>query len=213
MILIINRKIVSLPSLSLFRRWLPAMAPTKSADLPGLVESFQIHYADLLRFLQRRCGDPERAADLIQDLYFRVRAAEEEGRVVEDPPAWMRRIAINLAIDGQRRDLRLRREQGDEIEGMAVACERPLPDRAVAARERLRVLDAALQALPDKPRRALLLHRVDGLTQAEIARRLGVSESMVIKYVAQALKHCRDWQRRIDDGAVPLIDGGRQGGG
>lgn len=41
------------------------MAPTKSADLPGLVESFQMHYGDLLRFLQRRCGDPERAADLI----------------------------------------------------------------------------------------------------------------------------------------------------
>jgi hypothetical protein len=35
---------------------------------------------------------------------------------------------------------------------------------------------------------------------------------MVIKYVAQALKHCRDWQRRIDEGALPLAGHGRQGG-
>ncbi|GGB58972.1 RNA polymerase sigma factor [Tistrella bauzanensis] len=180
------------------------MAPTKSAELSveggRLVQSFQACYGELLRFLHRRCGDPDRAADLIQDLYFRVRAAEAEGRVVDDPQAYMRRIAVNLVTDGHRRDARLRREHGEEAEALAVACTAPLPDQAVAARERLRVLDAALAALPDKPRQALLLHRVEGLAQAEIAHRLGVSESMVIKYVAQALRHCRDWQRRVEDG-------------
>jgi len=35
------------------------------------------------------------------------------------------------------------------------------------------------------------MFRVDGLSHAQIARRLGVSESMVAKYIGQALRHCR----------------------
>ncbi|MCP6134986.1 helix-turn-helix domain-containing protein, partial [Klebsiella pneumoniae] len=54
------------------------------------------------------------------------------------------------------------------------------------------MLDEALLQLPDKARQALLLNRVEGLTQAQIAQRLGVSESMVAKYIGQALRHCRD---------------------
>jgi transmembrane sensor len=73
-----------------------------------------------------------------------------------------------------------------------------LPEAALLARERLRLLDEALRQLPPKPRAALLLNRVEGLTQAEIARRLGVSESMVVKYIAQALRHCRAWRDGFD---------------
>jgi RNA polymerase sigma-70 factor (ECF subfamily) len=36
------------------------------------------------------------------------------------------------------------------------------------------------------------MNRCDGLTHREIAARLGVSESMVARYLVQALRHCRD---------------------
>ena len=58
---------------------------------------------------------------------------------------------------------------------------------------RCRLGDEALAQLSDNARQALLLNRLEGLTQAQIALRLGVSESMVAKYIGQALRHCRDW--------------------
>ncbi len=58
------------------------------------------------------------------------------------------------------------------------------------------ILDQALLQLPPKARQALLLNRVEGLTQRQVAQRLGVSESMVAKYIGQALRHCRGWLQK-----------------
>jgi RNA polymerase sigma-70 factor (ECF subfamily) len=51
--------------------------------------------------------------------------------------------------------------------------------------------------LSAKPRQALLLNRCDGLSHREIAQKLNVSQSMVARYLAQALRHCRDHFRTI----------------
>jgi len=56
--------------------------------------------------------------------------------------------------------------------------------------EALERIADALEALPEKPRRAFIRFRLEGRSQAEIAAELGVSVSMVKKYIARALLHC-----------------------
>lgn len=168
------------------------------ADASDLIAIFQSLYDDLIRMLTARTGDPERAADIVQDTYFRLAGVQAAGERVANPRAYVFRVAHNLAIDEGRKLTRAIRRDASEDEAAVLRDPEPLADAALLAKERLRLLDAALQELPSNARQALLLNRVEGLTQAEIARRLGVSESMVIKYVAQALKHCRAWRRRID---------------
>ncbi len=168
-------------------------------DTRGLIASFQDLYDDLLRLLTWRTGSSDYAADLVHETYFRVAAVQEAGREVDNPRAYVLRTATNVAIDSMRRDGRQRTVDADDALVEAVPDLTPQPEETLLARERLRLLDEALRALPPKPRQALLLNRVEGLTQAEIAVRLGVSESMVIKYIAQALRHCRAWRSRLDD--------------
>lgn len=160
------------------------------ADLSALISAFRENYQDLLRFLTRRTGSADRAADLAQDTYLRLAALAPASVDVQNPRAYVYRIAGNLAIDAARRDGRLPLDMTfvDADERSA----EPSPEARALARERLRLLEAALDELPANPRAALLLNRVDGLTFAEIAARLDVSESMVAKYIARALKHCRD---------------------
>ena len=165
---------------------------------PSLVASFQEHYKDLLRFLIWRTGDADHAADVAQDLYFRVAALPETEQPVQNARAYLRRIARNLSIDRLRREKWTVSTETVEDEVSLVADDSALPDDALLAKQRLALLDQALLELPPKPREALLLHRVSGLTQAEIAKRLGVSESMVTKYVAQALLHCQRWRQQLD---------------
>lgn len=165
-----------------------------------LIAAFEELHGELLRFLERRTGDPDQAADLVQDTYLRLAAVAASDRQVANPRAYILRVANNLVIDRLRRDGRMTRHGAAEDDVTALVDPAPIADEYVLAREQLRLLDEALAQLPPKPRRALLLHRVSGWTQAEIAVDLCVSESMVIKYIAQALRHCRDWRADTEDG-------------
>jgi RNA polymerase sigma factor (sigma-70 family) len=164
----------------------------------SLTADLERHYDDLLRFLTRRLGNGHDAADVIQDAYLRLAAVQDGALSVRDARAYVFRVAGNLAIDRLRGDGRAAAHLAAAEAREEIADQAPSPEAAVLARERLRLLDEALDRLSPNARRALLLNRLDGLTHAEIARRLGVSESMVAKYIAQALRLCRDWLRRAD---------------
>lgn len=158
----------------------------------GLIASFQEHYEDLLRFLARRTGDVERAADIAQETYLKLAAVKPESGIIENRRAYIYRVAGNLAIDQIRRNGRETVWLADQEPDEAIADPAPSPERVAIGRDTLRCFDEALNSLPPKARLALLMFRVDGLSHAEIADRLKVSQSMVAKYLAQALRHCRD---------------------
>ncbi|WP_407351533.1 RNA polymerase sigma factor [Luteimonas sp. R10] len=159
---------------------------------PRLIDSFLGLYDELVRHLRRRVGDSERARDVAQDTYLRLLDTESrQGRQEEirDARAFIYRVAGNLAIDAARRD---QRTSGEGEPDPSLPDPVPDPEHRAVVDDRLRQLDRALRELPPNARLALLLFRVDGLSHAQIARRLSVSESMVAKYLAQALRHCRD---------------------
>jgi len=155
-----------------------------------LVERFLALYDELARHLQRRTGSRERAEDVMQDTYMRLLDADarNEDARIQDGRAFIYRVASNLAIDAVRRE---QRTQGYGEPEASLPDPGPGPQQHAVGNEQLRRLDRALRQLPPNSRLALLMFRVDGLTHAQIARRLGVSESMVAKYIGQALRHCR----------------------
>lgn len=163
-----------------------------SAPHSRLIESFLTLYDELSRHLWRRTGSRERAEDVLQDTYLRLRDSEarQEGSAqIQDRRAFIYRVAGNLAIDAVRREQRSHTDGEPEA---ALPDPGPGPEQQASANDRMRRLDAALRELPPNCRLALLMFRVDGLSHAQIARKLGVSESMVAKYLGQALRHCRN---------------------
>lgn len=158
-----------------------------------LEKLFEESRSELLAFFLRRFRCRETAADLAQETYLRLYQSTRE-KNADNPRALAFRIATNLAIDHQRRQSyrsRFECDIGDESAGDA-PCSRPGPDRVVDAQQDLAQLDAALAELPDGSRLAVMLSGVEGLTYAQIAVRLGVSERMVARRIAKALQHCRD---------------------
>jgi RNA polymerase sigma factor (sigma-70 family) len=167
-------------------------------DASGLIAAFQQHYQDLLKYLIGRTGDVERAADIAQDTYIRLNAIAPETAGIQNRKAYIYRVAGNLAIDAMRRNSREAARLVDDAPDDMIADPRPSPERTVIDRDRLRRFEEVLEALPPNARLALLMFRVDGLSHRDIAERLGVSESMVAKYIAQALRHCRDRLWHLD---------------
>ncbi|CAM4053849.1 Putative RNA polymerase sigma factor FecI [Pseudomonas wadenswilerensis] len=193
-----------------YERYLFSLTPANSSHWPiesfmltspvsGLLSSFQEHYDDLLQFLTRRMSDRQRAADVAQETYLKLVKIEQQELPVLHARSFIFRVAGNLAIDTLRREQRMSANLDDSEAARQVPCPAPAPEAALLASERLELLDEALLQLSANARQALLLNRVEGLTQAQIAQRLGVSESMVAKYIGQALRHCRDWLKHNHD--------------
>lgn len=158
-------------------------------DRTGLLDVFLARRAQIESVLRGRTGDAALAADLVQDLYFRLERISERLPNETEAYRYLLRMALNASIDHHRTEKR----RAELLSGVACLFDgaAPGPERLTVARDTLREIDVALEALPDKARDVLYLSRVEGLTHQEIAERLGVSRSLVEKYVVRALLHCR----------------------
>jgi RNA polymerase sigma-70 factor (ECF subfamily) len=164
---------------------------------PELTSLFEHHRAELLRFVAARTGDMVEAEDILQDLWLRASAAPTA--TIEHWRGYLFRAANNLVIDRvrarRRRELR-DRAWTESVHGVArgteeVADPADAPDLAIEADQETQRLARAIAALPDGARRVFELHKIDGLSHAVVAERLGISKSGVEKHMAVAMKHLR----------------------
>jgi RNA polymerase sigma-70 factor (ECF subfamily) len=80
------------------------------------------------------------------------------------------------------------------------------PDAHLEANQRFMAFCRAVGGLPEHSRRAFVLKKVYGLSQAEIAERLGITAEEVERHIANGLLRCRDYLEAI--GALGGADGG-----
>lgn len=172
-----------------------AVSPSASSDL---MLAYLLQWRTLRGHLSRRTGSRDLAEEALQETWVRLATMGEQPVAVQDKHAYLLRLAGNIAIDLLRRERRhSARAVSDEAVLQEIADHAPSPEAYVLHRDELRALVHALLELPAKPCAALLMNRCDGLTHAQIAVRLKVSPSMVAKYLAQALRHCRDRLRTL----------------
>jgi len=148
---------------------------------------YRAHHGWLRGWLRQRLGCAEAAADLAHDTFVRLLKTGNLPPYGESR-RFLRRIAKGLMIDRFRRQ-QIEQAYLESLSHLPVASV-PGPETHHAIIETLLEIEALLDGLPDKVRRALLLRQLDGLSYAAIARELSVSVSSVEKYVARGLAAC-----------------------
>jgi RNA polymerase sigma-70 factor (ECF subfamily) len=158
-----------------------------TADLHSL---FNLHRTALLRFLTRRIGCPDTAADLAQESFLRLLRLGPALQM-NDARAYLFTAAANLARD-YLRHARISRT-ADNAEDVLAALPDPAPsaERQAIARGQLALAQALLAELPDRTRTAFEMHRLGGYSQNEIAAHLGVSVTLVWRMIHHAYRHLR----------------------
>jgi RNA polymerase sigma-70 factor (ECF subfamily) len=169
-------------------------------------------YGELLHGLARRTRCMHRAKDALHDAFLRYGVAPRAG--VTDPQAYFRQVLRSVLVDHHRSAARLplwadlRQSSASAGHQAPVRATSPAPDAhdesldailgtapsaevIAELRERLRLLQAVIDALPPRCREVFWLFRVEGCTQPEIAQRLGVSLNMVERHVMRALVDLR----------------------
>jgi len=144
--------------------------------------------------LQHRLGDRNAAEEAMQESFARFAAAGAAAAPDKQRP-YLFQIAANLLHDRARERLKQGGEVlsfddpgagADDFPADASAC----PQTAAEHRQRLGRLSVALEELPERQREAFVLHRFDGLTQEEVAQRMGISRRMVSKHLSRAFAYC-----------------------
>lgn len=153
------------------------------------------HHRWLLGWLHRKLGCPQDAADIAHDTFARLLSAQQGGTsfdpaALRQPRAYLTTTATRLLIDNSRR----RAIERSYLQTLAILqleeASAPSPEHLHEIVETLSAIAQLLEDLPEKPRMAFLLYRLDGLSQAEIAAQLKVSVSRVKQYIAQVMVHC-----------------------
>lgn len=175
-------------------------APTKSANLfkhrtglsaAQIAEFLDRHRDQLSRFILRKLGSEEMSADILQEAYLRL-SRHGAPEAIENPRAFVYRVVGNLVIDYQRLSANRLSQDIDDAILHAIAAPAPGPEARYQHQQRLQALHQAIAELPDDCRLAFYWNRVEGHSHAEVAARLKISESMVAKHLARAMRHCRD---------------------
>ncbi|MEH6809810.1 MAG: sigma-70 family RNA polymerase sigma factor [Hyphomonas oceanitis] len=155
----------------------------------ALTHLYHLHHPELLRFSRSRIGNAEDAEDLVQEAFISASRAYSDKPVEELRPLLFT-ILRNLTRDYLKSGYGRSRHMTAEISEMGdrLACHRTAtPEQQVMDAQLLAIAQAAIDTLKPRQREALELHRLEGLTHDQIARRLAVSPRTVRSDIAEAL--------------------------
>lgn len=167
----------------------------------SLVATFyhQQHQA-LVNFLQFKLGSTQEAYDVAQETYERLLSSDIASKI-NNPKAFIFKVANNLAIDRIRqRKMRGDDEVGD-FDGSELVSPSLSPEEQIDLELTVAMVRMFIGELPPKCRSAFLYYKFEEREYAEIAEVLGLSESMIRKYVLRAMVYCR---QRLDQCSLGL---------
>jgi RNA polymerase sigma-70 factor (ECF subfamily) len=144
-------------------------------DRPDFAAFYAATFGRLTVQIHAFVGDHAEAQDLVQEAYCRAFARWSTVSGYDDPLAWVRRVAWNLAVSRWRLAGRLRKRQRDL-----------LPDEVSAPSPAGVDLARALRQLPANHRQAVVLHYLADMPVAEIATFMGAAEGSVKAWLHRA---------------------------
>ncbi|HYG26700.1 MAG TPA: sigma-70 family RNA polymerase sigma factor [Caulobacteraceae bacterium] len=153
-----------------------------------LLEEWSRRYRPaLLSFFQRRMPPGAEREDLVQEVFLRL--ARQDLSTIANVEGYLFQAAANVLKDWRRRGVRREADAHDPIQEDLPAEVGFSPERVLLGKDAVATLIAALEALPERTRVVFLLYHFEQLTQAEIARRLGIAVRTVENNMAKAHAH------------------------
>lgn len=173
------------------------VAAGDEASYNRLVEKY---HRQLIHFLFRMVHNQAVAEEMAQDVFLRVYRARESYRAEARFSTWLYRIATNLAVN-HARDTRHERsaqtvylDEPDEESGARpdVADSQPTAEQRLLREERTTQIRAHVQALPERQRMAVLMHKYQDMDYKQIGEVLKLSESATKSLLFRAYQTLRE---------------------
>ncbi len=147
--------------------------------------AYDSHHPALFRYVHRLVGDPDLAADVVQESFVRLL---EHPLPNDEVRRWLFTVATNLVRDDARMRTRRQRLLAERYARSDLSPDpAEAPDRTAVRSERIAAARSALEGLSARDRQILLM-REEGFRYAEIAEAIGVASGSVGTLLARALR-------------------------
>jgi RNA polymerase sigma-70 factor (ECF subfamily) len=176
------------------------MLRVKAGDDSAFEYLVQKYRRPMLSFMYRMAHSTTAAEDLAQEVFLRVYRSREKYEASAKFTTWLYRIASNLAVN-HARDTRHQRpentvslDEPDQETGLTL----DLPDtsltaeEAIVRRERLAAIRQRVEALPERQKMALIMHKYQQMDYRQIAEVLKLSESAIKSLLFRAYETLRE---------------------
>ena len=165
--------------------YLSQLQTPKQASHRLLVDAvIQQYRSQIQRFLQVKISSPADQDDVFQIICFKIVQCKNLGRV-DQLGAYVRKIATNAVTDNYRLKAKHHAQSAEYQEEIALADHALDPEQLCEGVQRVQGIVSKMEKLPPRCRQAVLMRRVSGLSPKIIAQRMGVSVSMVEKYITR----------------------------
>ena len=175
------------------------MLRVKAGDEGAFDYLLQKYRRPMMNFMYRMARNPAVAEELAQEVFLRIYRSREKYEASAKFTTWLYRIATNLAVN-HARDTRHERSENtvslnepDEHTGVAL----DVPDGSLSAeemlvrRERLSAIRQRVEALPERQRIAVVMHKYQQMDYREISQVLKLSESATKSLLFRAYETLR----------------------
>lgn len=175
------------------------MLRVKEGDESAFDYLVQKYRRAMVNFMYRMAHNPAAAEDLAQEVFLRVYRSRQGYEANAKFTTWLYRIATNLAMNYVRDTRRERPEnmvsldgpQEDPGQALEVPDARPTAEETMARRQRLQAVRQRVQALPERQRLAVVMHKYQQMDYREIAEVLKLSESAIKSLLFRAYETLR----------------------
>lgn len=171
------------------------MPPQDPEQARWFSRELEPHQPALRAYLLARYPAVPDVDDLVQECVLRVLRVRER-EPVASPRGLLFATARNLALDHLRRQQVIAFEPITETADSSVFTDATDVVATVSKKQELDLLTQAIQSLPARCRQVFTLRTAYGLSQREIAAKLGISENTVEKQMSNGIRRCTEFFAR-----------------
>jgi RNA polymerase sigma factor (sigma-70 family) len=143
--------------------------------------------------------------DVVQEAYCRISALPRTDHIAE-PGHYFFRVARNIVLEQLRRSRVVKIEAVSNVADLQLSMpdESFSPERLLAGRLALSRVEALILSLPERTRRIIIMRKIEGYSQTEIAERLGLSISVVENELTRGIGRLLKLMSQEERAELPL---------
>lgn len=164
-------------------------------DLRWFAEEVHPHEPCLRAYLRNAFPVVRDVDDVVQESFLRTWRTRES-QPIRSARAFLFQVARRIALDLLRRNRRAPFEAVTDLAALPALETAPSGAEAVSVQERLHLVADAVEALPPRCRQVVILRKLQGVSQREVAARLGLAEKTVEAQLARGIARLEDYLRR-----------------
>ena len=151
---------------------------------------YREHESMLRRYLLRKLGQQDDAADVLQDVFVRLIKLPDLKALEENPAGYLVRIATNLVLDRYRREVSRKAVAHDSLDSYELAAVELTPEDVVQSKQVVEQITLAVSSAGTRVATVVTKSCDEGMTHEEIATELGVTVRTIERDKRKARDKC-----------------------